>query len=280
MSLLRPREEGTVLVSLTLKRGQNRLASVDTELRMGDTRDMSVPTPAQLGAVTHHPYSLEVVGEDMLRLERKIFHEILPLEPWSPGHVISVELPSVVRPGDLLRTVVSVQLSDLSQYEGPATISLLSPAGDLVTSEMIHVRGAALPALSWDKMRPSECSSTEFLYQLDRGAPRGLWTVTVSTEKADLARNFSVLDYRPGRVEVTVSLPASVSTSQSALTGTVSANYSQTGLAVCGNLTVTALAQDGNGTVLTTQVSHACLIMFIFKESCNEVGRVSALQVC
>ena len=254
VSLLRSREEGGVLVTTTLRRGENSLARVDTELRLGDTRDISVETPAQLGLAGHQAYSLEVVGEDLYRVERKIFQERVPLDLWSPGHVISVDLPDLARTGHQLAVRVSVLLSDLSHYTGPATISLLSPAGDLVTREILQLRGVLLPSLSWDSVRTTDSSSVEFRYQLDRRAPTGLWSVRVSTDRAEVRRNLTVLDYRPGRMEVTVSLPSSVSASQPSLSGVVTANYSQSGLPVCGNISLTAITSLSNGTLLSSKV--------------------------
>ena len=64
------------------------MEEVEAEVRPGDTADISVPVPPHLGAAAHHPYSLEVVGEHLYRLEAKIFHEIISLRPWRPGHFL------------------------------------------------------------------------------------------------------------------------------------------------------------------------------------------------
>ena len=63
-----------------------------------------------------------------------------------------------------------------------------------------------------------------------------------------------MLSHSPARLEVRVLTPASVSASQSSITGVVTANYSRSGLPVCGNLTITAITSDINGTVLLTKV--------------------------
>ena len=252
-------QDQTVLVTSSLRRGENRLEVVEAELRPGDTVDLSVPVPAQLGVAAHHPYSLEVVGEHLYRLEAKIFHEIISLQPWRPGHVITTHLPPFTRPGDQLWTEVSVQHSDLTDYQGPVTLSLLSPAGDLVTTETLQLRGSFLSSQSWDNTRPSNSSSAMFRYQLDRRAPTGQWLVLVTTELATHRRAVSVLSlsHSPARLEVSVLTPTSVSASASSITGVVTANYTHTGLPVCGNLTITAITADINGTVLLTKVSNS-----------------------
>ena len=249
-------QDQTVLVRVSLRRGENVVEEVEAELVPGHTATLSVPVPAQLGVAALHPYSLCVVGEHLVRLEAGIFQEIIALRPWLPGHVITTNLPPITRPGQQLWAEVSVQHSDLTDYQGPVTVSLLSPAGDLVTTETLQMRGAALSSQSWDTTRPSNSSSSMFRYQLDRRTPTGQWTVLVSTELANNRRELPVLSHSPARLEVRVLTPASVSASQSSITGVVTANYSRSGLPVCGNLTITAITSDINGTVLLTKVGQ------------------------
>ena len=142
----------------------------------------------------------------------------------------------------------------MTPYQGPVTLSLLSPAGDLFSSESLQMRETALSCQSWDTRRPSNSSTTRFSYQLDRRAPTGLWSVLLSTELASHRNSVRVLTYSPARLEVRVITPASVSASQSSITGLVTANYTNTGLPVCGNLTITAIVSNINGTVLLTKV--------------------------
>ena len=76
----------------------------------------------------------------------------------------------------------------------------------------------------------------------------------VSTELASHRRSVRVLSHSPARLEVRLITPALVSSSQSSITGVVTANYTNTGLPVCGNITITAIVSDINGTVLLTKV--------------------------
>ena len=247
-------QDPTVLVTAGLRRGENRLEVVEAELRPGDTVHLSLPVPDQLGVAAHHPYSLEVVGEHLYRVEARLFHEILSLQPWLPGHVITTRLPPLVRPGDELWAEVSVQHSDLSHYQGPVTLSLLSPAGDLVTTETLHMRGAALSSQWWGNSRPSNSTTTTFRYQLDRRAPTGQWEVRLTTELASQSKALRVVNHSRARLEVRVLTPTSVPASLTSITGVVTANYTKTGLPVCGNLSITAITTDSNGTVLLTKV--------------------------
>ena len=249
-------QDPAVLVTASLRRGENRVEVVEAELRPGDTVDLSVPVPAQLGVAAHHPYSLEVAGEHLYRVEARIFREVISLRPWRPGHLITTRLPSLSRPGDQLWAEVSVQHSDLSPYQGPVSLSLVSPGGDLVTRQTLHMMGAALSSQWWgsSSSRPSNSTTATFRYRLDRRAPAGLWSVLVSTGLASQSSSLSVLSYSPARLEVRVLTPASVSASQSSITVVVTANYTKTGLPVCGNLSITAITSDINGTVLLTKV--------------------------
>ena len=108
--------------------------------------------------------------------------------------------------GPLSSGVTAVGLT----YCVAVTLSLLSPAGDLFSSESLQMRGAALSSQSWDTRRPSNSSTTRFSYQLDRRAPTGLWSVLLSTELASHRNSVRVLTYSPARLEVRVITPASV----------------------------------------------------------------------
>ena len=94
----------------------------------------------------------------------------------------------------------------------------------------------------------------KFKYQLAKHTVHGDWKMILRTETGNTSRTFSVVDYKPGIVDVTVLLPPTVSLSASTLAGAVTANFTGNGAPVCGNLTMAAVLMDSRRKVLYRQV--------------------------
>ena len=249
----------TIMVTLHLMRGDNSIQSVSRDIVVGQSQEIGITVPDHLGVSAHHPYSLKIIGEDLLRVDPIVIEQQVPLDIWKPEHIIDVEMSSkLLKPGQTVSATVSVHQTDQNTYQGPAYVSLLNPNGHLVYNKMLQIRGPTAKNFTLavhQKMYENLLSTGNiFQYKLADHTVTGAWTMVVSTELQKSNLTFFVTDPAPHRVDVLVSLPPTVSLSDPTLTGSITANFTHNSLPICGNLTISAIVMNGRNEILFSQV--------------------------
>ena len=92
-----PKENGRNPLQVTVKllRGENQLENIKREVLPLDSIQVNVPVPDQLvGGV--HKYTLEVEGEDYMKMDGSVFKHIVPLKIFEPSIIISISMNSAV----------------------------------------------------------------------------------------------------------------------------------------------------------------------------------------
>ena len=218
---------------------------------------------SSLGLSSHHPYRLDIIGEDLHKVDSVLFHHQVFLQQWKPEQVIDVVMSRpVYKSGQMVEAKISVRQTNQEQYLGQVHVLLFTPNGDLVYSKGHQIRGSVKQVPSAKRnigFIPADYErggsfGDKFKYQLAEHTVHGDWKMILRTETGNTSRTFSVVDYKPGIVDVTVLLPPTVSLSASTLAGGVTANFTSNGAPVCGNLTMAAVLMDSRRKVLYRQV--------------------------
>ena len=126
--------------------------------------------------------------------------------------------------------LVSVAQSDLKHYPGPVAVDLLGPGG------------AAMGHWTYRGVQGARRLS----YTLAERTAVGQWSIRVQAGDASQTRQFHVLAWQPGRVDVVVDMARQfvLGRGDHQLTATITANCSETGLPVEGSLGLTAVLLD------------------------------------
>ena len=190
-----------------------------------------------------------------------LFNHQVSLEQWRPEHVIDVILSRpVYKSGQIVEAKIAISQTNRDPYLGQVQVHLYTPHGDLVYSKGHRIRGSRNDETSkFNGFVPDDHDrggsfGDRFTYQLADHTVYGKWKIVLRTDSGNTSRTFSVVDYKPSSVDVSVLLPPTVSLSAATLAGTVTANYTVDGSPVCGNLTMTAVVMDSKQKVLYRQV--------------------------
>ena len=196
-------------------------------------------------------------------MDSVLFNHQVSLEQWRPEHVIDVVLSRpVYKSGQIVEAKIAVSQTNQEQYLGQVQVLLFTPHGDLVYSKGHRIRGSRNDKPSSNKFNGFVPDDHErggsfgdrLTYQLAEHTVYGEWKLVLQTNSGNTSRKFSVVDYKPSSVDVTVLLPPTVSLSAATLSGTVTANFTVDGSPVCGNLTMAAVLMDSKRKVLYRQV--------------------------
>ena len=206
-------------------------------------------------------------------MDSVLFKHNVPLNIWTPDHVIDVQLSrKFYTSRQTVTAKIAVHKTDLQEYHGPIQVSLYSPHGYVVYSRRLQIRGSSVmnkaKQLNMKVLENVSSFGAEFTYTLDAHTMYGEWLMMVSTEIQQTNKTFSVVDYKPSNVDVLVALPPAVSLSDSTLAGYVTANYTLNGFPVCGNLTLTALVMNMEREVLYKQVTFFLSVQNLIKPLC------------
>ena len=92
-----PQENGRNPLQVTVKllRGENQLENIKREVLPLNSIQVNVPVPDQLVDGVHK-YTLEVEGEDYMKMDGSVFKHIVPLKIFEPSIIISISMNSAV----------------------------------------------------------------------------------------------------------------------------------------------------------------------------------------
>ena len=196
-------------------------------------------------------------------MDSVLFNHQVSLEQWRPEHVIDAVLSRpVYKSGQIVEARIAISQTNQDPYLGQVQVFLFTPHGDLVYSKGHRIRGSRnnepysnqFNGFVPDDHEKGGSFGDRFIYQLAEHTVYGEWKLALRTDSGNTTRTFSVVDYKPSSVDVTVLLPPTVSLSASTLSGTVTANFTVDGSPVCGNLTIAAVLMDSKRKVLYRQV--------------------------
>ena len=197
-------------------------------------------------------------------MDSVLFNHQVSLEQWRPDHIIDVRLSRpVYKSGQTVEAKISISQTNQDPYLGQVWVLLFTPYGDLVYSKGHRITGLQPSAAKFNGFVPDDHErggsfGNRFTYQLAEHTVYGEWKIVLRTDRGNTSRTFSVVDYKPSSVDVSVLLPPTVSLSATTLVGTVTANFTVDGSPVCGNLTMAAVLMDSNRKVLYRQV---CIVL-------------------